>query len=293
MKKFHSLRFSILIIALFFLFSASKGKDKEGNNYYTIQECLDSNFIQVKVIGAGGYQEECVKISVKNISSQELKIKLEPGRRLISDDSTVQDILIVKEKLFLLAVGKTFEFKGYGFCCQNHNSAPGKDSAFSIGFIENEKFVKLANVINENNFPANAIQHAIWVLSDSISFSSVRADNMADILPLRKTLAQILNIEIPWYTLSYVEDTARLFSDRPKIISGSFKYYVKNNSVITINVRNSNGQIIKVYVKEIAKNPGTYVFYLNENVTNWRKGKYSIFVYSDYSNIILKKEFVL
>jgi len=291
MKKISTIFLSISILT--FLLSFTPSKNKNDVDYYTIQECLDSNFIKVDVKGAGGYQEECVMLSVRNISSKNLKIKLEPGRRLISDDSTVQDILIVKERLFLLAIDETFNFNGYGFCCQSHNSAPRIDSAYDIGYVENEDFVKLANVINENNFPVNAIQHAIWVLSDSISFSSVRADNMKDILPLRKTLAQILNIEIPWYTISYVEDTARLFSDRPKIIKGNFKYYVKNNSVITINVRNSNGQIVKVFVNEIAKNPGTYEFYLNENVVNWRKGKYSIFVYSDYSNIILKKEFVL
>ena len=291
MKGICSIILTAVIIALSLSFIASKEKDKE--DYYTIQECLDSNFIKVEVLGDGGYQEECVKLSVKNISSQELKIKLEPGRRLISDDSTVQDILIVKEKLFLLAVGATFDFKGYGFCCQNYNSVPKKDSAFNIGFVENENFVILANVINENNFPANAIQHAIWVLSDSISFSSVQAYNMADILLLRKTLANILGIEIPWYTLSYVQDTASLFSNRPKIIKGNFKYYVKNNSVITINIRNSNGQIVKTLIKEIAKNPGTYDLYLDMNVANWRKGKYSVFVYADYSNILLKKEFVL
>ncbi|MEA3451133.1 MAG: hypothetical protein U9Q83_04440 [Bacteroidota bacterium] len=291
MKKIGSIILTAVIIVLSLSFIATK--DKEKIDYYTIQECLDSNFIQVEVSGNGGYQEECVILSVKNISSQDLKIKLEPGRRLISDDSTVQDILIVKEKQFLLAVGASFDFKGYGFCCQNYNSAPKKDSAFDIGYVENENFVKLANVINENNFPANAIQHAIWVLSDSISFSSVRTDNMEDIKILRNTLADILNIEIPWYTLSYVQDTARLFSDRPKIIKGNFKYYVKNNSIITINVRNSNGQIVKVLVKEVAKNPGAYDHYLDMNVANWRKGKYSIFVYADYSNIILKKEFVL
>lgn len=259
----------------------------------TIQECLDSNFIKTNVKSLGGFQEECIFLSIENITDKDLNVILEPGRRLVSDDSTIQDILIVKKVIVLVSVGEKKKINGYGFCCQASFGGPFKDAVYSIGRMASENLVKLANIINENDFPTSAVQHAIWVISDGHTLSSVYDANSDTLRFLHESLAEILDIEIPWYYLTYVQDTARLFSDRPKTIYGKFDYYIKNNSIITINIRNFRGEVVKTLIEQKPKNPGTYTYHLNLNVVNFPKGNYEIYVYTDYGQTIVKKEFEL
>ncbi len=289
--KFSQTIFSIFFISFFSYFSFNLSADTVDS--LRIQECLDSNFIVTDVKSLGGHQEECVVLSIKNIADKDLNVVLEPGRRLVSSDSTFQDILIVKKRVVLVNKGEKENIKGYGFCCQSSNASPCVDAVFGIGQMASDSLVKLSKIINQNDFPSSAVQHAIWVISDGHSLSSVYDANKKSLRILQETLAEIMDVEIPWYSLTYVQDTAQVFSDRPKTIYGDFEYYIKNNSVITINIRNQRGEVVKTLIKQKPENRGLYTYSLSLNVVNWPKGIYEIYVYTDFGQTILKKEFEL
>jgi hypothetical protein len=279
----------ILVFSLSSLTNSYTPKDK----YTSIELLSENGSLKTIINGLGNYQGDCIEFDLQNTISDTLFVEIEPGRRLISKDTTIQDILIVKRKRFKIFPRMREKLKGNGFCCQSNNHSPYENAKFDVGCKADSNWVKLAEFINVNDFPTQATQSAIWVLSDNHPLSSVHADDLSSIYPLRKIVAEIKGVEIPWYSLTYKADTARLFSNRPKNIYGNFKYRVKNNSVITISVRNKNGAIVKTLVAKEAKGPGEYIYRLNMNVEKWKKGEYSIYVYQDYSKQIVRKKFVL
>jgi hypothetical protein len=283
----------LLSVVIFISYGFTFSSSKKTISYVSIEELINKKALDVSISGSGGHQEECIEFEIANLTDSTIYMKIEPGRRLVSEDTTLQDIFIVKEFLLELFAFEKIKIKGYGFCCQAGNSSPYAKAKFDIGFMAPATWIKLAEIINENNFPVSAIQNAIWVLSDNHPFSSVYDKDLALIQPLKTTLAEILKVEIPWYSLTYIKDTTRLFSDRPEKIYGEIEYYVANNCLITINIRNSNGEVVKTLVKECFTNPGTYKYYLEQNVSCYPKGEYEVYVYEDLAKLKFKKKFEL
>lgn len=285
----------IIFTSILFLFSFTYlTKDSPPpDDFISIEELTKTGRLKTNIIGLGGYREECIEFDLQNKTDDTLFVYIEAGRRLLSVDTTIQDIFLVKNKKFKLFPRKRKKVKGYGFCCQSSKHAPYEDAVFNLGYLAPDDWILLAEVIDKNDFPTQSIQNAVWVLSDNHEFSSVTAKDLLTILDLRKTIAQIKDIKIPWYTLSYQTDTARLFSNRPEKIIGNFNYRVKNNSVITISIKDKRGQIIRKIVNAESKGPGEYNFNLDMDILKWKKGEYAVYIYQDYSKLISKKVFIL
>ncbi len=295
--KIFSIKLIILLcvgfIGIAATFSITNSSKKIESKYKSIEKFITENKVEAEIISKGGHQEKCITLNLRNITPDTLYIVLEPGRRLISEDTTLQDILIVKQELMALYPRQQLSINGYGFCCEATMHSPNVKSIFSVGYMAPPTWVKLAKTINENNFPTNAVQSAIWVLSNNHQISSIVDEDPERVQLLKNTVASILGLEIPWYSISYEKDSVRVFSDRPKRVWGKIDYTIKNNSVVNVNVRNKSGKVMTTLVKGASKGPGEYVFDASVNVKDWPKGDYAIFIYEDFSNLNCKKEFKL
>ena len=111
---------------------------------------------------------------------------------------------------------------------------------------------------------------------------------------LRKTVAEIKGVVLPWYSLSFEKDTAMLFSNRPEQLSGTITYLVKHNTTLTINIRhNESSRLATTLVKGARLGPGKYNYDLKLLVKDWPKGNYTIYVYEDFSKLNLMRNFKL
>lgn len=261
--------------------------------FISIEKHINNNNISTSITGIGGYTEECLNFEIKNLKIDTLFILLEPGRRIVSADSTIQDILILKEVKITLPPLASIIVKGYGFCCQSSNSAPRFGSKFNIGFMAPKTWITFANFIDANNFTPDAIQNAVWVLSNNHPISSIHNDKPELVLELRKVVAKIKKQELPWYSLTFEKDTSNLFSNKPERIFGKIDYYIKHNTIVSINIRDDKGNVITTLIEKLALNPGEYYYKLNFPVSNLKKGEYSINVIENFSNINTTKKFKL
>jgi hypothetical protein len=284
---------AILILAPFLFFVFGNRPSADADKYISIEKLIKNRSIAEQITGMGGYQENCISFDLKNTTSDTIHVWIEPGRRLISGDSTLQDIFLVKEIKTSIPPYESKKLPGYGFCCEATMHAPPAKSVFSIGTLAPAPWVKLAEVINQNNFPPDAIQNAVWVFSNNHPVSSVADNNTPAIDLLRRTVASLKGIELPWYSISFEKDTSTLFSGRAEKLWGSFEYSMKTNAIVTIKVRNQNGMLMATLMKAMAHNPGKYLFDVDLPVKNWKKGDYEINIYEDYSNLNLTKKFTL
>ncbi len=287
--------FKVLFIGIIInlSFSFSEATIVKKSKFISIENHLKSGNITLKINSKGKYSGESIKMQIKNIKPDTLYILAEPGRRLISYDSTFQDILILKKYEIVLPPLAYTEISVYGFCCQSSNAAPKLNSKFNIGFMAPKPWIKLAEFVDKNNFPDYAVQNAVWVLSDNHPISSIHNEKPDIVYPLKKLVAELTNQELPWYSLTFKQDTSVLFTGIPEKIYGQFSYTLKHNTVISINIRNSDGTVITNLIDRIAKGPGTYTYYLKLPVINWQKGDYSVYVIENYSNVNTVKKFKL
>ena len=290
-QTLHLLLFGLISIILF---SAVPSKTNPlSPQGISIEQLLNENKIEVLIKGKGGHKGECVSFDLKNLTEDTLFVLLESGRRLVSGDSSNQDIFIVKSKTICLTPHQQKLDSGFGFCCQSSNSSPQLDDDFSIGQMAPEEWQKLAKVIDANDFPIGAIQSAVWCISNDHPISSIHSDDMEGIQLLRRTVAEIKLKELPWYYMTYHEDTSVVFSNKYKNIIGNIEFNVQSNAIITINVRNKHGQIVATLIKESSVGVGKHKYSMNLSVSRWPKGDYTIYVYEDYSRLNSKKTFEL
>jgi hypothetical protein len=261
--------------------------------FQSIQTLINGHQLEAQIKGIGGYQKECIAFNLINLTADTLSILLESGRRLTSFDSTIQDILIVKSKKIKLDPYQQETVTGYGFCCQSKNGGPKKDSEFNIGYMAPPEWQILTKVIDENKFPTHAIQSAIWVLSNDHALSSIHHEDLDEIQSLRRTVADIKGIKLPWYTLIYEEDTTMLFSTKPDQLISDMSYYLKTNATVSINIRNALGELVYNVANIVNPGRGSHSFHLRLPVKNWPKGEYGLYIYEDYNNLNTKKIFVL
>jgi hypothetical protein len=276
--------FFVFFASLFFGFCWKEpltDKDK----YKALANYLKEGKVSTKLMALGGHSGNCMSIEFKNRSKDTVFLYLEPGRRLLSSDTTMQDILIVKRQNVILAPLAEKKINAYGFCCESTNASPSKGTTYSSGYIAPASWVKLAEFISNNKFPDGAIQSAVWVMSNDHEISSVYAADEKTIQPLRKLLSEIKGVEIPWYSKTYEKDANRIFSGKAEYILGTINYKLKNNAIVSIVVRDKWGAIAKTLVEEAAKGPGPQEYELELNVKGWGKGEYTITILEDYANI--------
>ncbi len=277
----------IIVYSILFFFAAGPLSAE------SIQKLIETGKVKALFRSSGGHQEYCIEMKVKNISDQALTVEIEPGRRLVADTVSDQDMLIVKDQTIALAAGQTFIAKLYAFCCQKKDRSPAKGHSFKVGTMASAALVKLAQFISKKNFSTSAVQNAIWVLSDKHNLSSVHEGDRQENAELRALTAELAGIKMPWYYISYKDVPGMVFSDKASILSGKIDYTLTSATSVTVIVKNTNGMIIRTLLENKAQNPGRQVVPLSFPVSGLSKGKYQILVLDDDINLIHSREFEL
>lgn len=275
------------------IFTASYAIHSNSKTYEALDVHLRQENIEAKAISKGGHTGDCILLSLMNKTFDSLYIRVEPGRRLISEEFETQDILIVKEELICLGPKETKTVTLNGYCCQSSLKSPHKEEEFSIGIMEDKPLVELAEFINFGEYSKGAIQSAIWVISNNHKIASVCAGDNENDKKLRRRVAEITEKPDPWYCIKYEEQDSVVFSDKHTLITGDFSYYIKHYCTIDIVIRNNKSGLLTILANDIPYQMGHYTYNLEQLIIGWPKGKYELLVIEDNSNYILKKEIEL
>ena len=264
----------------------------EKNGYVSIGKLVQQGLLDVKVERLHSLKNG-LAVSMENKTTDSIKVWIEPGRRFIAKDSIYQDWFIADERMITIVPLGMAEEDLLGFCCQVHDRGPAEGAKYSIGYMAPESWIQLATLIKEGDYPRGASQHAVWCLSDNLPSYSIYDEDEKKVRPLRELVAKLKGEQVPWYMLSYQKDTTRLFSDIAERLIGKIDYYLPNSSIVTINIRSSTGEVVKVLAKESGLGPGMHTIPVDLNVKGWPKGKYEVMVYTDYATLISKSVFKL
>lgn len=283
-------------LAAVFMFAFTPNNPKEDTKIATLQALLDSNMVSASGVGLGDYQGYCVELSLKNNTSNTLSFYIEPGRKLICSDSSMQDILIVKRLEVQLSPSQSVKKQVYGFCCRAHRSSPRKGIPFLIGKMAEKELVAVAEYISKvDSLPIQKMQDVIWSISDNRTLTINPKEENADVRGLVLLAAHEKKIEYPWYTIEYGNnrDTTLLYADNYSKLVGEITYRVRTNGPCQVFLRNDKGQVVKILAKDMWRNSGIYAFDVNLVVKDWPKGEYHVIGRQEGNIILFDKKFEL
>ena len=198
-----------------------------------LQNAIELKLVKAQANSLGGYQGFCIKMGLKNLTTDSIIIIVEAGRRLNSIDDKNQDILITHEEIIALQKfeNKYFDVKGY--CCQASNHSPTAGSKYEVNKMADANLVLVAQYLNSCKLEANTEQQAIWAISDNKSTANVASANDSLLLPLKQLVANLKGEKLPWYSI--ITKTHLFASGRmdtyPLYLRGKINYftYFKKN----------------------------------------------------------------
>jgi len=296
MKLASSLKVGLLLAILSLIIPLlAFSKTEKKNKYIPVADAFKKGLVDVELISKGGHEGDCMSMKVTNRINDSLFLAIEPGRILNAFDSAMQDILIIHDENFLLASGEKADLSIYGFCCESNNGSPRDSANFSLGAMGDSNLVAIAKFLNENDYPPDIAQEAVWAISDDHSIASVYAEDVANIDKLKEFLSDLKGVEIPWYSAEYEEsgeNDLRVFTERVESIAGEVEIWIPHHCIVDIRVEDQMGKIMEVFEEMVAYGPGRYFYEFKFPVFDWPKGKYYLTIRTD-GNALYRKEFEL
>lgn len=254
-----------------------------------IEELINNNKVRVTINGKVQFNGQCLSFNLENLTADTLVVSLQSGNRLKSNHADFQNIFIIKSNTIQLLPHQTKINSGHVFYYESPSSILNENQ----GEMTQENWLKLAEIIDANDFGIDAIQAAIWCITDNHPVSSIQSSDMKNIQLLRRIVTEIQKNELTWYYLTSSQDTTEVYPEKHKNLIGNIEFYLLSNSIITINIRNKQGEIMTTLLEESHVGVGKHVFSINVSVSSWPEGEYTLYVYENYTKVNSKKTFEL
>ncbi len=145
------------------------------NKFISIEKALKKGAVNMDIRGRGGFSGNCLTLAIVNTTGDSGYYWVEAGRRLHSNDTSTQDILVTKDIYIPIAKNQEKHYVIFGFCCNEHRHGPGLTSSYTVGTMANLKLVKLARYLSKHaNFKVGLMQDAVWVISDNMPIDEIK-----------------------------------------------------------------------------------------------------------------------
>lgn len=236
-----------------------------------IREAIKSGLISVEPVGNGGYKERCLKLQVQNLQKKKFEVYVPAGLLFHSQDSLVQDLIIIQDRMLALDKLEKRSFSLYAMCTQASNRSPQKDALFTTGEEAKGNLLQLIQYIDEQNIRTSPAQYAIWAVTDNERIENIRHPELAVFT------ANLLGKPIPRYFIQhelYDRPGQTAFQSRPVVIDGTFEYKTDADVKVSFGLYDNEGNLLHEGFKEQLQKKGSHKFKFRFEVRNVPPGKY-------------------
>lgn len=169
----------------------------------TFKKAVESNLVSAKALSRGGPQGFCMDLTLRNLSPDSIEVTVEPGLKLNSEKDDLQDILVTREAIFVMAKGREQKQSVYGFCCQAHNRSPIDGAKYNLKSKPDDNLQKLAAYLSKSKFDDQVVQQSIWAISDSNQTAGIGGGGCIDtnLFKLRTLVSRLKGEPVPDYQL--------------------------------------------------------------------------------------------
>ncbi|MBA3679602.1 MAG: hypothetical protein H0W73_00210 [Bacteroidetes bacterium] len=266
----------IRVITVFILIMSQQLSAK--HQKMNLQKALDLKLVKAEAKSLGGYQGFCVKMNLKNLTSDSLTVIVEAGRRLNSLDDKNQDILVTQQEIIAMKKLEDRSFNVKGYCCQANNHSPFAGAKYDVNKLADSNLVDLARFLSSSKFETNIEQQAIWAVSDKKPSANIASTNDSLLLPLKQLVANLKGEKLPWYsmitkTILYAGGDMKTY---PLYLRGKLNYSNDKEDYVSLYVFDEKGLPVCEIKSQWLMPCVNKDYNLNIPVKGLVKGKYTI-----------------
>lgn len=242
---------NLFVLSILFIFLGNKSP--EPPQTISLQEAFDLKLIHLDVKGnaSSPHYAEPIKLSVKNLKNAPFILNIPNGQRFLSQDSAVQDMIVVKSEQLALAPGYEKSIVLNAMCTQHQNSGPKENEIYKLGPMAESQLLQVSKKIQEIEAYNTIGQYAVWAISNDFGIDQIAGFNEAEAGEMQQFVAKITGKKIP------EKDTTDYLTNynRPTLIKrtigGKFEYGLLKTSAVTIGLFNEQN----IIVRELLNNP--------------------------------------
>ena len=244
---------------------------------FVLEEAISKGYLEIDVAGRGGYNGECLKITLKNLSRKNLEVTIPAGQIFEAGDSSLQNLMVGKEETLLVERGKSRVARLNTFCVEAGDGSPGEGTYFHLGKMAVGNLLAFAQYLSkERQYDNDYAQSAVWAVSDD-----ERLEGIGD-AALAKYVAKLLGKPEPQYRVKYRQpDQSRLLEGTPVrhlqealSMNGLFYYTLERDKIVNFELYNEAGEMVHALFKNRKQMKGYHKFRFEFEISGLEKGKY-------------------
>ena len=253
-----------IIIAISLLLTATGGAF--GVTTYTLDEALRRHYLTAEITGRGSTPEnysahhgKCILIKMKNLTSQNLNISIEPGRNLKCVYDSIQNMLVAGSELMALAPWQSKEFTIYAFCSEKSDKSPGETSKYELAALSDAYMVQLIRLIQKHQVFNGTGQAAVWVLTDDANPDDITGSDASVVKELRDFVANVKERrkeEGYIYDYSFTE-----FNKEPGTLEGEINWDMESGGWATLGLYDNDGKKIREFFSDVPYTRGYHEYH--------------------------------
>ncbi|MCB0761202.1 MAG: hypothetical protein KDC12_06720 [Flavobacteriales bacterium] len=265
MKRSMIVAGSLLLVVFFSAFSTAP-------RFLNLIEAQSVNDLEIEMTASGGSSSECAVVAITNRTSDPVRIRIEPGMRLIQENEEYQDILVTQPSQILVDRWERVELPVHGYCCESSDRTPEAGLRFSQVEAASDELSSLAIRISDGEYSPSQSQAAIWSISDGTHLGAIYDDEAGE--ELMQYCADMRGEEMPWYQVDYGDILDRPFSNEPVRLSGEMSYVVDHLAHADLLVYGPDGKVILTFYEGKVMTPAMYKQSFAFSATDLAPGDY-------------------
>lgn len=241
---------------------------------------LITDQVHLSPTGTGIYAGESIRVEVRNTSGKPLRASIPPGWVFNSVNEQVQDLIVVREEVFVLAPGASRMITCRAFCTQGNLRGPRDGEPYAPGSLGAPRLVELAQAVDRAPYDDALVQSAVWTLSNGYSIAGMGALDSTAADTLRYVVSRLCGQPPPRYRMHFLSDGESVCTGRPEMIERRFSIAVDVPSQLSAVVLDRQGRVRYVFEDHALIGPGVHVRQFHLPVADWPDGQYAIHVWT-------------
>ncbi len=242
-----------------------------------LNDALSQGFISVIAIGEGGFTGKVIALEIENIHKKDLVIDIPAGLQLHSEDSSIQDLIIVDARQLALSSGAKRKVIINAMCIQPFNSSPYASSVYKLGAMANDTMVKLAQFLATKQYQDDLGQSAIWATVNNEGLENVYGNDPTRLKDLLQYMNEITGKPLPWYNKEKAPPPpGQVYTQEPAIIHANFEFKLAMAGTARIAIYDAAGEVVYVIKDNMMVRSGKSMMKFRIEVRGYEEGEYFV-----------------
>jgi hypothetical protein len=246
-----------------------------------LSEALKNKKVTMNAVNlAGRYTGKTTKLTIKNISSEELHLKIDLGIFLLPDTPGFQPMVLAGGEMLVVKPSKEGDIMVNTFCGNALFSCPDVNLHYSFGYIGSDTLIRILRFIKTNSLFDFLGQNAVWAITDGHYIGSVfDADREALSKQFEDLICKITGRnKADYYTVNRVVEQPSKPAYIPKQLKiiADFEILLDAPNTLTLGVFDSSGKVIQPVFENQSFPRAGHRFGVEFESTDVPAGKYFI-----------------